>query len=720
MMNNQTPVRSRQILRRLIILIVIAIVLVIFSYGWRVTNINLAVPQEPQRQQNVGKALRELLSPNIFTQQYEVESFTTNFRMRCDDDDIIVPNTATDSPYIIVDPTCGVSNQLVTVYGYNFPANGLARLNWIALDGERRIRQVEGSDENNFIARGDGTFEVQIRVPQIRGTNNQIHTVEAQARLPVSPYETTCFGADPNFVVYHLENLRRTLNIPCFSDTTNLVMEKMVETIFLALIATAVSILPSAVLSFMAAHNLMRPIRAQFGSLMVSFTLLPVGWVFGTWLLKPIGEFVYNAGSQSGFTALVMLIIVLVESWVIITNFETLKSLIPFMIIRRMVNTLVITVSIVAVLALLGGAGVLFQKTFTEGVFIYLGGFVGSLAQMIKLSLEPIAGLVGAFAISSLGTNLTRELIKNTDVTFNHLLGGFLGALGGAILLGMTATIGLSAAWMGLLIPIIAGALATTVLPQAYRWFVPKPEVPNPTDRNILRALAWLSGLIGFVIAFMLLNVGQSLVEGMLPAQVPVITIGDTTLYRYVAVAMLIGAIFGGFAGGLGGAKGNFPLGSVIYNTNRTILNTLRSIEPLIMGLVFVIWVGIGPFAGVLALALHSVASLGKLYSEQIESIDAGPIEALQSTGANRLQTIMYAVVPQIIPPYIAFTMYRWDINVRMSTIIGFVGGGGVGFLLQQQINLLQYRNAGVAVLAIAIVVSILDYASAAIRERYT
>ena len=155
-----------------------------------------------------------------------------------------------------------------------------------------------------------------------------------------------------------------------------------------------------------------------------------------------------------------------------------------------------------------------------------------------------------------------------------------------------------------------------------------------------------------------------------------------------------------------------------VYNTSRTILNALRSIEPLIMGIVFVIWVGVGPFAGVLALTLHSIASLGKLYSEQVENIDEGPIEAIQSTGANRLQTIIYAVVPQIVPPYIAFTMYRWDINVRMSTIIGFVGGGGIGFLLQQQINLLRYKQAGVAVLAIAIVVSVLDYASAWMREK--
>ena len=100
------------------------------------------------------------------------------------------------------------------------------------------------------------------------------------------------------------------------------------------------------------------------------------------------------------------------------------------------------------------------------------------------------------------------------------------------------------------------------------------------------------------------------------------------------------------------------------------------------MAIIFVVWVGIGPFAGALALSLHTVAALAKLYSEQVESIMEGPIEAVKATGANQLQTIVYAVVPQIIPPYISFTMYRWDINVRMSTIIGFAGGGGDWLLI--------------------------------------
>lgn len=162
------------------------------------------------------------------------------------------------------------------------------------------------------------------------------------------------------------------------------------------------------------------------------------------------------------------------------------------------------------------------------------------------------------------------------------------------------------------------------------------------------------------------------------------------------------------------------PISMAVYYIVRTIFNILRSIEPLIMAIIFVVWVGLGPFAGVMALAVHSIAALGKLYSEVVESINPGPIEAVTSTGANRLQTIIYAVIPQIVPPYLAFTIYRWDINVRMSTIIGFVGGGGLGYLLQQWIRLLMYKEAGAAVWAIVFVVAIMDYASAKAREKIT
>ena len=161
------------------------------------------------------------------------------------------------------------------------------------------------------------------------------------------------------------------------------------------------------------------------------------------------------------------------------------------------------------------------------------------------------------------------------------------------------------------------------------------------------------------------------------------------------------------------------PLTLLIYNLTRFILNIVRSIEPIIWAIVATLWVGLGPFAGVIALMFHSIAALGKLYSEAIESIDAGPIEAVHATGANWIQTIVYAVIPQVIPPFVSFTIYRWDINVRMSTIIGAVGGGGIGFLLIQWIRLTDYRSAGIAVWFIAITVAILDFVSSKIRERY-
>jgi len=156
----------------------------------------------------------------------------------------------------------------------------------------------------------------------------------------------------------------------------------------------------------------------------------------------------------------------------------------------------------------------------------------------------------------------------------------------------------------------------------------------------------------------------------------------------------------------------------LVYSVTRTSMNFVRAVEPLVWALIFISWVGIGPFAGVLALWVHSVASLTKLYSEQIESIDTGPMDAIRATGANFLQVLRYGVVPQVIPPFLSFTIYRWDINVRMSTIIGFVGGGGIGYILKPRVDLGEWGEVGTLVLLIAVTVWVMDVASAKIRER--
>jgi phosphonate transport system permease protein len=108
------------------------------------------------------------------------------------------------------------------------------------------------------------------------------------------------------------------------------------------------------------------------------------------------------------------------------------------------------------------------------------------------------------------------------------------------------------------------------------------------------------------------------------------------------------------------------------------------------------------------------------MFSESVESIDPGPIEALQATGANPIQVVLYAVVPQIVPDFLSFTIYHWDINVRISTIIGFVGGGGIGYFLSEKINTFNYSEAGTAILAIIIVVWVLDFLSSEVRKQFT
>jgi phosphonate transport system permease protein len=153
-----------------------------------------------------------------------------------------------------------------------------------------------------------------------------------------------------------------------------------------------------------------------------------------------------------------------------------------------------------------------------------------------------------------------------------------------------------------------------------------------------------------------------------------------------------------------------------VYVLLRFLANLARSIEPLIWAIIFSVWVGIGPFAGMLALSIHTIASLVKQYSEQIEDIEHGPVEAIEATGASPMQVVWFAVVPQIVLPLLSITIYRWDINVRMATVIGLVGGGGIGTLLVQYQGLAKWHEVGLIVMVIAAVVWIMDYLTAKIR----
>lgn len=162
------------------------------------------------------------------------------------------------------------------------------------------------------------------------------------------------------------------------------------------------------------------------------------------------------------------------------------------------------------------------------------------------------------------------------------------------------------------------------------------------------------------------------------------------------------------------------PIGRPIYTVVRGAMSIVRSIEPIVWAIIFLVWVTAlrSPFAGILALWVHSVADLVKLYAERLEAIDRGPVEAVTATGAGPLSVLRYAIVPQIVNPYISFTLYRWDINIRMATVVGLVGGGGIGQRLINYIWGVQYRQAGMVMILIVILVWAIDYLSARLRAK--
>ncbi|HEU68304.1 MAG TPA: phosphonate ABC transporter, permease protein PhnE [Candidatus Acetothermia bacterium] len=161
------------------------------------------------------------------------------------------------------------------------------------------------------------------------------------------------------------------------------------------------------------------------------------------------------------------------------------------------------------------------------------------------------------------------------------------------------------------------------------------------------------------------------------------------------------------------------PAGWATYGIVRGFFNVFRSIETIIWGSIFAVWVGYGTtLAGILALTVHTIAALGKLYSEQVEGVSPGPLEAVWAAGGSRVQVVRHAVIPQVLPSFWAFTLYRWDINVRMSTVIALVGGGGIGDMLFYYKNQGDWPKVGAVVMVIVAIVWAMDYISGRLRER--
>jgi len=587
--------------------------IVVYAYGFQITKVDLEDLRSERRQESLTRVMRALAKPEIFAYEQVEQIVNSPVYVTCPaSGEPTLPEPDKSGPYLIITPACANEGESVQVEGFNFAPN---------VSGP--LRFVPGSDPENIVTLGRDNVE----------TDASGHFIY-EFTLPKRPSED---------VQYIRATLKQNVGSPHLTQTAKDTWEKIVETVFLALLATTFGTFLAIPLSFIAARNLMKPVRSPLAS--IAFSLL--GWPLGIVIGYVIVRFVEGLSSPFAGNIPINLVSIIIAPAVMM--FGLRWALPQEELSKPSTSTQIMRWGVLFFSVLFGFYGLfqladLFKNIGQLGIkslgdLSFLGNFLFQTGDIVGIITPALGGLAAGGALSSfmgrIGQRVTEKLAPANVKIFNL----FFSTLAGATVFGL---VGLLVEWLY--------------------------QIGNPL--YTIWGPALTGGTIGLALAFFTK------------------------------------------------AKDTLPTGLVIYYITRTFLNGLRSIEALVMAIVFVIAVGIGPFAGMMALGLHTIVSLAKLYSEQVESILAGPLEAITATGANRLQTIVYAVVPQIVPPYISYTMYRWDINVRMSTIIGFVGGGGIGFLLQQNINLLNYRAASAQMFAIAIVVASMDYVSSVMREK--
>jgi phosphonate ABC transporter permease subunit PhnE len=608
--------KQRKRLRNIVVGVAIFL---LFAYAVSVTRVNLEEPLEPKRQENLVSLIRELAHPDLFSYQTESQSINMSIRMPCPEA-VKGSQIESNGRVLTMAPNCASTTQEpVTMIGAGYPPDARGIIAWHPA-GATTVRRL-----SEFRADENGAFQVTFTLPDIRET-------EEPQRIEIAEIVD-----------------RRVTGL---SATTIETLQRMLETVLMALMASTLGTILAVPISFLGARNIMEGIGSPLAAVMSAVIALPIGGAVGLLLGRGISSLAQTLSSSvilglGGFIVVILLMVLV--WWLGGRLMGGRRSDIPGWL--AWLRVIIATSLGFLAIGLLAQLGLVFGAWLRDilGFFSFIGNFIFVISDLVRVFLPWIIAFLGAGLAAAYGSRLGQETVMRLPENAGRMVQAVLTTIGTAI-------------------AIFA----------------------------ILYAVNWIC-LLGIC--------------RRLPQETP-------DLYITLAVPSLILGLIAGLLSLRVPPKRHVPTGMATYTVTRTTLNILRAIEPVIMGFVLVIWVGIGPFAGVLALMLHSVADLGKLFSEQVENIDEGPVEAITATGANSVQTINFAVVPQIVPHYLAFIFYRWDINVRMSTIIGFVGGGGIGLILFRSTNLTQYRQASVMVIAIALVVTLLDYVSSKARKR--
>ena len=204
----------------------------------------------------------------------------------------------------------------------------------------------------------------------------------------------------------------------------------------------------------------------------------------------------------------------------------------------------------------------------------------------------------------------------------------------------------------------------------------------------------------------------------MLPPDLEVLPSALRGALTTVEIALLGTAVAAVAALPLGFISARNVAAPALFYPARVVLNFFRSVDTLVYALVFVAAVGLGPFPGVLAVVAYTTMSLAKLYSEAIEGIERGPVDAITATGATRLQVLRYGVLPQVLPLFLSYVLYRLETNIRAATVLGFVGAGGIGFYLQTYLRMIDYPAASTVLLVTVLMVMVVDAISSRLRDR--
>ena len=673
-------------------------ILLVYIIAWQVTDVNLT--RLVTRFSDVRIIFDAIIHPDLLTRDTETQEGSTTIWIPCSEPPQTTSPGGNSGLPVSADKPCGTVGDTLVMVGQGFIPNTTGNIYWQEYGGTNEV-QVRAQGAPVLVTTdAEGKFSVSFVIPTFAGRDgldpnapiiNGIQARFVQEVGPLKPSEN--FGVligsiqqvpAPDWMI-SLGLVPPDATVPRF------VPGGIFVTIALGLLATLISIVIAAPLSFFGARNIMSRVRG--------------------------GTIIYY------FTRAIFNIVRSIETliWAIV--------LVTWTGLGAFTGLLALSIHSIAAIAKLYSEEV---EHIDPGPVEATTATGGNLLQNIRFAVIP--QIIPSF----LAYSLLRWDINMRSATVI----GLVSAAGVGFYIVESIRKGgyreyAAALWciavVVLLVDYLSGYWREQIVKNEAKISAEPPKPFYKTRRGIFYSLLFI---VVFVVSWNLAQIDLSkLLE-------PAPTFGKV-VYDFVTIDLsipvweqivrqLLVTIFQALLATTVGAMFALPFAFLaaknimgrsrvtlsIYYVARFILSFLRSIEAVLYVAIFVFWVGVGAFAGMLALSVTTFGLIGKLFSEAVENIDDGPVEAVTATGANRLQSIAYAIVPQIVPPFISYSIYQWDINIRLATIIGFAGGGGIGQLFLNYVGQLQYHKAGAVILAIVVVVTAMDFASAKIRER--